>query len=128
MTDLEKAKFDWYKSRIDKSEEDTIKLLNRAIDYEYVKMTAVIILMIIILYYITCQFGFGVSKNKQINTLPSSSVIPAQIKEEFSPYESTLVHDMYKSDASGDVPSANPEGRSNEKMLFDQLVGWAQRP
>ena len=47
--------------------------------------------------------------------------------ESFSPYESTLVYDMYRSDPSGDVPSANPAGRNNESILFNQLLGWTAR-
>jgi hypothetical protein len=46
--------------------------------------------------------------------------------EEFSPYVSTLVHDIRRSDPSYDVPRFpdNVPGRTNETYLFNQLVGW----
>jgi len=114
MADLEKDKLVIYKLRVE-NDREVIKMVNRAMDYEYVKMTALIILMVLVLFWITCQFGL-VEK------------VQGQGQEHFSPYESTLAHDMYKSDASGDVPSANPAGRSNEKVLFNQLLGWGMRP
>jgi hypothetical protein len=44
--------------------------------------------------------------------------------ETFSPYESTLVHDMKRSDPSGDVPEYpdNVPSRNNESFLFNQLI------
>jgi hypothetical protein len=71
-----------------------------------INLLAVIIVLLLVVIYIIAQ---------RRATAPAA--------EKFSPYESTLVHDMHRDDPSGDVPSYNPTGRSSEDFLFDQIRG-----
>jgi hypothetical protein len=84
----------------------------------YYIATIIIVLLIIVIFYI---------KKFKITTLPSTtSTSVAPVVEKFSPYESTLTHDMKRSDPAfdDDANSANPLGRSSEFILFNQLNNW----
>jgi hypothetical protein len=118
------------------------RMMDRALDFEYVKMTVIVVILIVLVFYMTCRFGFGLQKVSPPSSgasdqsggggnqgAPSSSTsAQPPSSEKFSPYESTLVHDMHRDDPSGDVPSANPLGRSSEYFLFNQMNGWAVAP
>jgi len=117
------------------------RMMDRALDFEYVKMTVIVVILIVLVFYMTCRFGFGLQKTSASSSsagdqsggatggaATSSTSVQPPTSERFSPYESTLVHDMHRDDPSGDVLSANPLGRSSEYFLFNQMNGWAAAP
>lgn len=164
---LEREKFEWLKSITEKS-----------IDFDYVRATIIILLLIIIFYYVMIRYGDTIRSiepggrgkegrgkggdqgggndnggnsggDKHSKKKTDAMVEPSgNSTEHFYPFESALVHDMPRSDPSGDFPpynwktcgsgcpaydvdeampeiSENPYGRSSEKMLFYQTNGWA---
>lgn len=76
---------------------------------EYIKLAFIIIALMVIIYFVA--------------TMPAQT--PPANSEQFSPYISTLAHDIKRSDPAFDIPQANIPGRSSEHMLFNQLNGWA---
>src|SRR5277367_105662 len=75
----------------------------------------IIIILVLIIYYFTM--------------MPSASTSAStSTTEKFSPYVSTLTHDIRRSDPAFDRwvvdDTANPLGRSSEYLLFNQTNGW----
>jgi hypothetical protein len=97
---------------------DREALLQQIVDYEYIKMVAVIVLLIVLIFYFTYE----------MNHKCSSVAVPATKTEAFSPYVSTLAHDIKRSDPQFDFEHDYVPPRNNEYQLFEQTLGWAMHP
>jgi hypothetical protein len=121
--DLEKEKFNWFKNQVELQNGMNAYWAMQEKDFAYVKLTVALVLLIVVLYYLSCHFGFHKAA-PAVAAAEAAATVPT-MTEKFSPYVSTLAHDERRSDAAGDVSSANPPPTRPEAALFDQLDGWA---
>lgn len=74
---LEREKLLFVEQQAAKDDAAIATLTQRALDFEYLKLAVVLILLIIIVYYLTCRFGFGIPTKKRFSTPP---LVKAQVQ------------------------------------------------
>jgi hypothetical protein len=135
---LEKSKFDYYTNRVDRMDGMNFYLANREIDMSYLRLTVIIVIIIILMFYLSCAFGLGRAKpsqkiipgtassdsgpvlspeeaaKTQMDQSTGTKISQAPRQEKFSPYVSTSLPDLYRSDASFDY--SIPQGRSESRL------------
>lgn len=135
---LEREKLLFVEQQAAKDDAAIATLTQRALDFEYLKLAVVLILLIIIVYYLTCRFGFGIPTKKRFSTPPlvkaqvqagnaAANAAPVSVpaagpvsaekpatpaadvkKEYFSPYASILTPDIDRSDQNFDFAQNMP--------------------
>lgn len=113
--DLQREKFEWAKQKHQQENADRERARERAIDLEYLKITVLVILLIIVIWYLTCKFGF--LRGMGSPDAPNSN----RATEHFSPYASILTPDTYRTDSSFDYANNMPYKDLNwsERMNVD---------
>lgn len=86
-------------NRISRLSDKEAYIIEREYDLAYLKFTVILVLLIIIIFYITCKFNI-----KQKDAQKTSSPIKV-ISENFTPNASILKNDIFRSDAAFDVAS-----------------------
>ncbi len=102
---LKKAEFEWKKQQAQQEHDDREYARGRAIDLEYLKITVLVVLLIIVIWYLTCKFGFlrGVGGPEA----PEANQADPQ-KEHFAPYASVINADIQRGDSSFDYANNMP--------------------
>lgn len=91
-------------ARISRLSDKEAYIIEREYDLAYLKFTVILVLLIIIIFYITCKFNM---RQKDANKA-SSPVKVTQLgtrMENFTPNASILKNDIFRSDAAFDVAS-----------------------
>lgn len=137
---LQQAEFEWKKQQAKQDHDDREHTRSRAMDLEYLKITVLVILLIIVIWYLTCKFGFmrGMGGPYAPNANAAGGTPPTT--ERFSPYASILTPDIQRTDSSFDYANnmpykdldysqrmnvdfnQNAQRMSSEDKLFDQTI------
>ncbi len=105
--ELKQAKFDARQARYAKEWDEKMAMKSREMDLRYLESLVLVILLILIIYFMSCRFGFGLG-NKA---------------ESFSPYASILGPDQPRSDAAFDyaqnMPYKDPDWEAVSNLDFN---------
>lgn len=118
--DLKRADVEWkHQQAYEKAVADE-KMRNRVLDFEYLKLTVVLVLVLIVIWYLTCRFGFGRGIGGPNSPDAQSAESP---KEGFAPYASILAPDTYRTDSSFDyaknMPYSDPDYSQRMSVEFN---------
>ena len=90
--------------RISRLSDKEAYIIEREYDLAYLKFTVILVLLIIIIFYITCKFNM----RQQAEQKTASPIKVTQLGtrlEHFTPNASILKNDIFRSDAAFDVAS-----------------------
>ncbi len=78
-------------------------IIEREYDLAYLKFTVILVLLIIMIFYITCKFNARHKDDQKASPIKVTQLGTRQ--ENFTPFASILKNDIFRSDAAFDVAS-----------------------
>ena len=92
-------------SRVDYLKDKEAYIIEREYDLAYLKFTIILILLIVIIFYITCKFNVK-KDTKETEKGPVKVTSSGTSAEQFTPSASILKNDIFRSDPAFDMTSA----------------------
>ena len=90
------------RSRVDYLKDKETYIIEREYDLAYLKFTIILVLLIIIIFYITCKFNVKQDVQKD-NTGPVKVTQVGTRAEYYTPSPSILANDIFRSDPAFDM-------------------------
>jgi hypothetical protein len=113
--ELKRQKFQFEKELAEEMRRDKAEALAREVNYKYLVLTVVILLTILVIFWLTKRFGFGVGAG-----IPPPAQQPAGGSERFSPYASILNADNDRTDSSFDYQLDQPY-KSTDPQVYSNM-------